>query len=296
MNAYLTGIRSTSQKTTLDGARGWRTATTTNTFDTETGLANPIGRIVRIDDAGDTGRTGDERCTRLTYAIDPAGRIRTAVAQRQVVAATCATVSPDLNSLLISDTRTWFDNATSFNAVVTKGDATRTDQVFEIVGGNPVYRAASIDTFDEYGRSLSSKDVLGHISSTGYTPASGSQATSITYTNKKLWSRTDTVNPAYGNVTSAVDVNGRRYDLGYDALGRITAVWAPGRANDPDTVEEVRVRRWRNHGHHLDRDIGAQPRRRRLHHVLRTVRWAASLPPEAVAGGRGRCRDHRHDL
>ncbi|MEV4141658.1 RHS repeat-associated core domain-containing protein [Dactylosporangium sp. NPDC049742] len=229
VNAYLTGVRSSTQKVALDGGRGWRTTTSTNTFDTETGLSNPIGRVVKVDDTGDTGVTGDERCTRVTYATDTGGTIRTAVAQQQVVAAPCATANPDLKTLLVADTRTWFDNAGSFDGVVSKGDATRTEQAFNDAAGNVVYRAVSVDTYDKYGRTLTTTDALGYTSSTVYTPASGSQATSIAYTNRKTWTRTDTVNPAYGNITSAVDANGRRYDLGYDALGRITDVWEPGR-------------------------------------------------------------------
>ena len=43
------------------------------------------------------------------------------------------------------------------------------------------------------------------------------------------WTSTTTYEPAWGSETSVVDFNGRRTDLSYDGLGRLTAVWLPGR-------------------------------------------------------------------
>jgi hypothetical protein len=99
-----------------------------------------IGRIVKVDTANDTSVTTDDRCTVTTYAADPNGRILNAVAQQQVIAAPCSNTSPNLATDLVSDVRTWYDGATSFDKTVSKGDVTKGEQVGSIAAaGSPVY-------------------------------------------------------------------------------------------------------------------------------------------------------------
>src|SRR5207248_11599945 len=72
VSAYATGTRTTTVKTALDAGRGWRITSSTNTFDYDDGIANPTGRVTRVNDAGDTSTTADDRCTRFTFATNPA--------------------------------------------------------------------------------------------------------------------------------------------------------------------------------------------------------------------------------
>ncbi|GAA3295249.1 RHS repeat-associated core domain-containing protein [Dactylosporangium vinaceum] len=226
--AYVASEKSSTTKLALDGGRGWMTSSKTNIFDAEVGLPDKIGRIVKTGMSNDVSTTADDRCTLTTYATDPSGKILNAVAQQQVIAGTCS-ATPNLATDLISDVRTWYDSATTFDKTVSKGDVTLTEQVGSIDAGAPVYIKKTEATFDDYGRVKTSKDALNRETKTEYTPPSGSQVTSMSVKNPKLWDTVTTFNPAYGNITSQVDPNGRRTDATYDPLGRATAVWRPGR-------------------------------------------------------------------
>jgi YD repeat-containing protein len=225
--AYLTNARSLTALTALDAGRGWLTTKTTNTFDVDAGTPDPIGRIVKVDEANDVSTAADDRCTTTTYATDPTGRIQGAVAEVVKVGVSCAS-TPNLATDVISDTRTWYDNATSFDQTVSKGEVTRTEQIADVVNGAPVYLTRNRATYDSYGRVLTSTDALGQLTGTAYTPASGALVTSVTTTNPMNWTSTDTLDPAYGLPTAKVDPNGSRTDLAYDGLGRLTSVWLPG--------------------------------------------------------------------
>ncbi|MEV4134785.1 RHS repeat-associated core domain-containing protein [Dactylosporangium sp. NPDC049742] len=234
VNAYITNTKSSTTKTALDGNRGWLTAKSTNTFDTETGLADPIGRIMKVDETNDDTSANDNRCTINTFATDPNGKIRTVVAQQRKLAVSCS-ATPNLATDLISDVRTWYDYATSFNSTVTKGDVTRTERLADVVAGAATYINSAEATYDVYGRTLTSKDVLGNVTTTAYTPTTGSLPTSMTSTAANGWVSTVYSDPAYGNPTAKVDPNNRRTDLEYDAFGRLTKVWEPGRAKATQT-------------------------------------------------------------
>jgi YD repeat-containing protein len=59
--------------------------------------------------------------------------------------------------------------------------------------------------------------------------------------NPKQWETVTTYNPAYGNALSQVDPNGRRTEAMYDALGRSTAVWKPGRDKAAGPTPTVKI-------------------------------------------------------
>ena len=64
---------------------------------------------------------------------------------------------------------------------------------------------------------------------TRYIPASG-LPTSTTVTNPLDHATTTTLNLTLGQPVTIIDANERRTDLSYDALGRRTGVWLPGRS------------------------------------------------------------------
>ncbi|MEV4133041.1 RHS repeat-associated core domain-containing protein [Dactylosporangium sp. NPDC049742] len=236
INAYIAGTRSTTTKLALDGGRGWLTSTVTNTFDTETGLTNPIGRIVKVDTTNDTAVTTDDRCELMTYATDPNGKIRVAVAETKKLAVSCSVANPNLATDLISDVRTWYDHATSFDSTVTKGEPTKVEHVKDVVGGTPQFVTRMEADYDAYGRGTLGRDVFGNATTTAYSPASGSIPTSVTTTTHLGWTSTTYSNRSYAKTTATVDPNGRRTDITYDGLGRTTAVWYPGRDKTSQTA------------------------------------------------------------
>ncbi len=231
VTAYATDIKAVRTRAALDGGRPDRTTTATNTFDFDDGTANPIGRVTMVDDAGDDATTADDKCTRTSYATNPATWVLAAVAEVETVAVKCATV-PDRTVDVISDERRWYDGAASFDRTVSKGDVTRIEKLADWNGGNPIYIQQARARYDDYGRVLDSFDALDRKTSTVYTPAADAPVTGTTVTNPLGWQTTSTVLPWWGATVRLVDPNGRRVDQTFDGLGRATAVWLPGRDKD----------------------------------------------------------------
>jgi RHS repeat-associated protein len=234
VQAYASGVKASTTKTALDGARGWRTTKTTNTYDYQAGTPNAVGRLVMVDNTGDTSSTADDQCTRYTYATNPGAWLLSLVAEVETVGVNCAT-APNRATDVLSDVRTWYDGATAFGTSVTKGDVTRTEQLADWNGGQPIYAQVSRAGYDAYGRVVDTYDALDHRTSTKYSPASA-PVTSTTVTNPAGWTATTTFEPAWGKATSLVDLNGHRSDLAYDGLGQLTGVWLPGRDRATQTA------------------------------------------------------------
>ena len=233
-SAYMIGEKRTTELVALDGGRGWRRTQTTNTYDTEDGSTDPAGLITRVDDSGDLSTTVDDRCSRTTYAKNVAAHILTAVSRIETVSVNCA-VAPSRPADLLSDTRTWYDGATSYNQSITKGDVTKTEVLSDWINGSAVYMQAGRATYDANGRVVEAFDALDRKTTIGYTPTAGGPLTATAVTNALGWTTRTVTDPAYGEPTASTDINGKRTDLLYDGLGRLIAVWKPDRNKNNDT-------------------------------------------------------------
>jgi RHS repeat-associated protein len=126
----------------------------------------------------------------------------------------------------ISDVRTTYDGGTVGSAP-TKGDATKSEEVDSYSGSTPHWATSNQTTYDSLGRPLQVTDVLGHTTTTAYTPASSGPLTSTTSTNTAPfnWTTTTAYDPRWGVATSSTDPNGEVTTSQYDGLGRLSRVW-----------------------------------------------------------------------
>ncbi|GLY98558.1 RHS repeat-associated core domain-containing protein [Actinoplanes sp. NBRC 103695] len=223
VQAYATGASTTTVKTALDGGRGWRTSKVTNTFDYDDGSADPTGRITRKDDTGDVATTADDRCTRITFAANVNTHALAYPAEIETVGVRCG-ATPDRAKDTLSRVRVAYDGGAS----VGKGDQVKVEKMVGWKNDAPVFQQAMRATYDAYGRVEDQYDSLDRKTSTAYTPESGPLITT-TVTNALDWTTSTTVDPGRGLPTLEVDANGRRTESAYDPLGRLAAVWAPGR-------------------------------------------------------------------
>ncbi|MEV0385453.1 RHS repeat-associated core domain-containing protein [Nonomuraea sp. NPDC050643] len=224
VHARFTGVQAENARAALDGGRGWRRTGTRTSFDA-------LGMAVKEEDLGDLASDGDERCTLTTYAPRNTTAWLVSYVQRgQEFAAGCAAVAAGGmgEDDVISDGYTRYDQQDRLTAPV-KGAVSATEELKAHSGGTPQYVTTSTATHDTHGRPLTGTDVRGNTTTTAYTPATGGPVTATTETNGLGWVTATTLDPAWGTRTSAVDPNGRRTDLTYDGLGRLTAVWRPGR-------------------------------------------------------------------
>jgi len=234
------GTAATHTRTALDGGRPPRTTTVRSTFDDAYGLTT------RVDDSGDNGVTGDERCTFTDYARTDTSRIVAAISRQRTFAVTCARASAGglTDDDVVDDSRTSYDDK-AWGIAPTVGEVTHTEVLTAYNGGNPTWLTTAQTAYDDYGRPESTTDVRGNTTRTEYTPATGGPVTSIKETNALGWTGVRNLEPAWGSVVSTEDANGRRTATTYDALGRTTAAWGPGRDKDtqsPNVKYEYLVR------------------------------------------------------
>ncbi|MBB5867528.1 RHS repeat-associated protein [Allocatelliglobosispora scoriae] len=221
-------------RTARDG-RSARVSSTKNTFDA-------YGMIIRADDFGDDAVAGDEQCMTTTY--EPRNTtlwLMSSQHRTQSFSVDCAKVvaGTTTEADVIGDGRTYYDGATTFGTMPTKGDVTKTEALSVWSATNPTYYELSRSAYDALGRVVESWDPMNYRSATAYTPATTGPVTQTVDTNPRGWTTTTTVEPALGLMTSTVDQNGRRTDLAYDGLGRLTSAWLPGRVKGTDSANVV---------------------------------------------------------
>ncbi|MFJ2085670.1 RHS repeat-associated core domain-containing protein [Micromonospora chokoriensis] len=185
------------------------------------------GLPVEVHDRGDITDPADDQCTTITYAKNRTDWIIDTESRTSTVLVPCG-VTPSYPTDLLSDERVYYDGQPVWGAAPTRGDVTRAEEVKDWSGG-PVWQTVGSIVLDAHGRSTAVTDILGHTSTIAYTPATGGPVTASTATDALGHASTTTLAPLSGLPLSVVDANGRRSDLSYDALGRLTKVWLPGR-------------------------------------------------------------------
>ncbi|MGW6804285.1 polymorphic toxin-type HINT domain-containing protein [Streptomyces sp. NPDC055039] len=248
VTANFTGTSTTKSWTSLDNGAGakWRTTSTAIKQDTV------AGRVTQVDDFGDDATSGDNQCTRTTYATSAGDTILTLPSRVETVAKACdATV--DRSKDVISDIRTAYDGG-AYGDIPTKGDVTATATLKSHDGTKATY-LESAATYDGYGRGLTGTDLAANVTSNGdsspvrttrddgrttttsYTPATG-LPTRITTTTPPAkagdattaQTTTQDLGPR-GLPVKETDTNGKVTESTYDALGRSAKVWLADRQN-----------------------------------------------------------------
>ncbi|MCM1976546.1 polymorphic toxin-type HINT domain-containing protein [Streptomyces sp. G1] len=204
---------------------GWRHTSSSTTYD-------DYGRAVLVDDNGEVG-VDDNQCTRTEYADSASRHMYTYVSRVEKVAVDCAS-TPDRRKDVISDDLTYYDGSLTLGAGPTRGDATMVKRLQSHSGTTATYQTTAVTTYDDYGRPLVVKDAQTASSSTEYTSSTTytdtyGLAAKETTTNRLGWTASTEYAPQWGVPTAKVDQNGKRTELTYDALGRVTSVWLPDR-------------------------------------------------------------------
>ncbi|HEY9264766.1 MAG TPA: RHS repeat-associated core domain-containing protein [Mycobacterium sp.] len=230
--AFHTGVTQTDTTTTLSGGNT-RTARQVTTFDS-------YGSPSEVDDLGDVAIATDDRCTRTTYGRNTAKNILDTVQRTETVAVKCAT-TPSRPTQVISDQRFAYDGA-AVGTAPTIGRVTLSQEADKYVSGAASYVTAETTTYDAFGRPTSVSDALARTTTTSYTDTAG-LTTGATVTTPDpdgtgtltALKTTTVLDPAWGTPTKTTDANGKITTGTYDALGRLTQVWEPGRVQGTDT-------------------------------------------------------------
>ncbi|MEU6463113.1 ricin-type beta-trefoil lectin domain protein [Streptomyces sp. NPDC046976] len=222
-------IKSSQQRTyglLADGS--WREAETDTSYN---GDALPT----TVDAKGDVSVASQEKCATTSYATPPAGNPMMLSYPDEVltVAGPCSTTPG--TSTTVSDKRMFYDgdgtvtNVGTFGHLGTTGDLTATQIITGYSSGAPTYRTTQATAYDIYGRAIQVQDADSNTTKTAFTPTTGQLPTQLVTTNPRTWTTTSVMDPLRGLTMTSTDPNGRTTTIDYDALGRRTAMWLPGR-------------------------------------------------------------------
>ncbi|MEV0607139.1 RHS repeat-associated core domain-containing protein [Polymorphospora rubra] len=218
--AYVTVTNSVKSRTLLSDTT-WRRSEVRHSFD-------GYGIPTQTSDLGDLADPNDDSCTRHEYARNTTAWILNTASRVEKVAVNCS-ATPSRPADVVSDTRMYHDGTTTLGTAPTYGNVTRVEELMEWPASGPRYAVTGRSVFDAYGRVTEQYDVDGNKTETGYLPAADALVSQIVTTNPKLHESTTHLDPRWGITVAEVDANGRRTDLAYDPLGRLTGVWLPGR-------------------------------------------------------------------
>ncbi|MEU1505546.1 RHS repeat-associated core domain-containing protein [Kitasatospora sp. NPDC005748] len=186
-------------------------------------------------------------CTRTDYAVASNPQMTGLVAEVLTVsgADACAATATAANT--VSSTRAFYDGA-AYKVAGDKGEATGSQVLDRYDGsGTAQYVTSGASTYDAYGRVATVTDPTvsdgsnpnGAVVTTSYSSATPGELPNRTVTGTPApagapdaGGRRETavmVNPARGLPITTTDPNGRKVTQSYDALGRLKAVWTPGR-------------------------------------------------------------------
>ncbi|NMD45299.1 MAG: hypothetical protein GYA85_00810, partial [Propionibacterium sp.] len=212
----------------------------------ETTLAwDAYGQPTQVEDQGDLALSGDETCTRTSYAAPataatgPIDR----VAEESVSPGTC---SGSVNyATVLSATRHHYGTTNHTDPVSIPALETKTVQLRD---GNPrPWVTTATASYDTWGRGLTATDALGNTTSTSYTHTTGGLVSSSKVTSADPdgggsltpLETTTTFETRLGAPVKTVQPGGQTTEANLDALGRITAVWQPGRAKASQTASST---------------------------------------------------------
>ncbi|MFI1675672.1 polymorphic toxin-type HINT domain-containing protein [Streptomyces sp. NPDC020607] len=201
-------------------AGGWRQSASVTGYDDET------GRVTRANDLGELN-VPDNRCTRTEYADNVAKHMYAYVSRVETVSVDCAT-APDRSEHVLSDDQTLYDDATTVGAAPSLGNATTVKRLASHNGTVGTYQTVSTSKYDQFGRPVKVADAAGTPKTIDYTDTNG-LASAKTETNALGWTTKTEYAPQWGTPSAQTDVNGKRTEMAYDGLGRLTSVWLPDR-------------------------------------------------------------------
>ncbi|MFD3551253.1 polymorphic toxin-type HINT domain-containing protein [Streptomyces goshikiensis] len=221
--ARLSGSASTVTSKLLADGTSWQHATATRTYDSTYGLI--------LTEGDDGGKTTEANCTITQYATpDTANWLISYPRQITTTAGNPCTGTFDATSTISASRVAYDGQAVGTAPKAGQSNITKTEQAARLDAGNQlVWENAGQTTHDLYGRTLTAAGQDGQVTSTAYTPATGTQPTSITVTNPKGHTTTSTYDGLRGLSLTTTEANNRTLTSEYDALGRLTKGWAAGR-------------------------------------------------------------------
>ncbi|MEU2117639.1 ricin-type beta-trefoil lectin domain protein [Streptomyces sp. NPDC016459] len=239
-----TKLTATTRVKLADGS--WRTSTSSQVTDP----ARNNRTVTSLEQADGV----PDECTRTAYATGPDAQRTGLVSEVLKVSGADACTADATATNTVSRARTFYDGL-PFGQAGATADATKSEILDRYTAdGTPVFVTASTSTYDGYGRTTSttdpnSKDAQhpnGATTSTLYTAAAAGElpgtvtvSTPVPGQPAGTWDTVTTYDTRRGLALKVTDPNQKTTTSTYDALGRLTAVWAPGRTSEANPNANV---------------------------------------------------------
>ncbi|MFJ1702635.1 RHS repeat-associated core domain-containing protein [Kitasatospora sp. NPDC088346] len=231
-------VTSTSVHKALKADGGWQSTSTSVTHDP----ANANRAVSTLESADGL----PDSCVRMTYAAAPNPQVTGLPLETIGVFGPGACTAAPTAANIMSWTRQYYDGQ-ALGVAGTKAEPTSAEGVDRFEGGTARFTTGSILTYDVYGRQLTTTDPNstdsahpgGATTSTAYIAAKpGELPNALRLTTPAPAGASDTASGRVSTTSldnaralpkTTTDPNNRTTTQAYDALGRMTAVWLPGR-------------------------------------------------------------------
>ncbi|MCX5125514.1 polymorphic toxin-type HINT domain-containing protein [Streptomyces sp. NBC_00347] len=222
-----------SSGTNEDDPRTLREVRTKTTYESVYGLPT------LVDSSGDTGKPGDESCTKTEYLHQTAKNLIGLSKQVLVSPTTCAAANFADLSTLSGAFRTAYDGTAYGTALAGTSRGLATES-WSLNGAGTGFQSKGTNGFDAIGRVIRGTDPDGKSSTISFDPPTG-QVFKVTQSNSLGHTQVQELEPGRAVTLKTTDANGLVSEAAFDPLGRISEAWAAGRTPSPSAVPDFRA-------------------------------------------------------
>ncbi|WP_240110031.1 ricin-type beta-trefoil lectin domain protein [Streptomyces sp. MUM 203J] len=212
---------------------------TERVVETRTAFGASYGLPTQIEFRGDTGKSGDESCTKLEYLHEHVRNIIGLTKQTLTSATSCAAADFSDLTKLTSATRTAYDGQ-AYGAALTSTSRGLASQSWSLKADKSGFQNEGTTEFDAIGRVVKATDPDLKSSTIAYDPPTG-QAYKVVQRNSLGHEQSSELDPGRGTAHRTTDTNGHTSQAVFDPLGRLVEAWGPGRTPSSSAVPDFRA-------------------------------------------------------
>ncbi|MFI5620300.1 ricin-type beta-trefoil lectin domain protein [Streptomyces sp. NPDC051567] len=212
---------------------------TERVVETRTGYEPVYGLPVQVDVLGDTGKAGDETCTRSEYLHQAERNIIGLSKQVLTSPTSCATADFGNLTTLTSGQRTGYEGQ-AWGIVPGAGTRAKATETWNLKADRTGFESTGTVGFDAVGRVVRMTDPEQRSSTITYEPVAG-QVFKTVETNVLGHTQVQEVEPGRGVSLRTTDANGRVSLASFDPLGRLLEAWSSGRSPASHSVPDFRA-------------------------------------------------------
>ncbi|MET9651680.1 ricin-type beta-trefoil lectin domain protein, partial [Streptomyces sp. NPDC006460] len=226
-------IAYTKSSGTGDDTRTLRSVRTLTTYEPTYGLPT------QVESFGDTGKTGDESCTKLEYLHQTDKNLIGLTKQVLVSPTLCANADWSALATLSGGSRTSYDDTVYGSALGSSSRGLATES-WSLKGDGTGFQTNGTTGFDAIGRVIRQTDPDGKSGTMAFDPPTG-QVFKVTQTNSLGHAQVQELEPGRAVTLKTTDANGQISEAKFDPLGRLAEAWAAGRTPGGTAVPDFRA-------------------------------------------------------